>query len=61
MFGCFPLLLLAVCVTIAPRSSVLFPSCFHTFVLSLQMGLVACCLWLLDIKEGVCNMSYPKW
>lgn len=57
VFGFFPLLFLAVCVTVTPRSSVPFPSCFHTFVTSLQMGLIICCLCLLDMKEGVCNMT----
>lgn len=34
VFGFLPLVFLAVCVTVAPGSSVSFPSCFHTFVTS---------------------------
>lgn len=61
VFVLFPLVFLAVCVTVAPRSSVPFPGCFHTFGTCLQTGLIICRLHLLNIKERVCNVTTLKF
>lgn len=61
MFGFFPLLFSVRLCYRSTQRLCSFSQLFHTFVTSLQMGLITSCLHLLNVEEGMCNTTTPEF